>query len=60
MKFTVEDLQNLEEFIEMERLQRIKMQEKKEKIDKTTIQILDYVIIGLILICAVVLFKELL
>ena len=58
MKFTVEDLHNLEEFVEAERLQRIKMQEKKEKIDKTTIKILDYVIVGLILICIVTLFNE--
>ena len=59
MKFTVEDLHNIEEFIEMERLQRIKMQEKKEKIDKTTIKVLDYVIAGLILICVVALFGDL-
>ena len=58
MEYTTEDLCNLEEFIETERLQRIKMQEKKEKKDKATIKILDYVIVGLILICVVTLFNE--
>ena len=58
MEYTTEDLCNLEEFVETERLQRIKMQEEKDKINKVTIQLLDYVIVGLILICLVTLVNE--
>ena len=59
MKYTVNDLCNLEEFVEMERLQKIKMKKEQEKIQAKTVKIMDYTIGGLIIICVVLMIQEL-
>jgi len=59
MKYTVNDLCNLEEFVEMERLQKIKMKKEQEKIQAKTVKIMDYTIGGLIIMCVVLMIQEL-